>query len=59
MSRDDLENGMLCYKEDEGEVVKYCEWCGEPIYAGETYYEITDDQVVCEDCMSNARRTAW
>lgn len=59
MSRDDLENGMLYGKEDEGTVLKRCAWCDAPIYNGDTYYEITDDDAVCEDCIRSARKTAW
>ena len=54
--RDNLENGMI-RDEDEGDIIEYCEWCGEPIYAGARYYEIGDENV-CEDCILSARKTA-
>lgn len=32
--------------------VRYCDECGEPIFVGEKYYEITDI-VLCENCIEN------
>lgn len=42
--------------EKEPEPVAYCDWCGREIYAGEDYYDTGD--TVCEDCISNCRKTA-
>lgn len=43
---------------DEELVLKYtCAWCGEPIYIGDEYYEISGDQV-CTDCMDDCKKKA-
>ena len=36
-------------------VVYYCDWCGEPIYAGDTAYKAADGAPVCERCIEDYR----
>lgn len=36
-------------------VVGHCSLCGEPIYEGDTYYDLFDE-MFCDDCISSARR---
>ena len=43
--------------EEEREPVYFCEWCDRPILEGEDYYDM-DGTKVCEDCISNCRKTA-
>jgi formylmethanofuran dehydrogenase subunit E len=55
---ENLEHGWIVedYEEEE-KVVRYCAWCGEPIYEGDYEYDIGSDYV-CHECIINARRTA-
>lgn len=32
---------------DDLEIVGYCDWCGEPIYAECDYYELPDGEKLC------------
>lgn len=59
MSKEELENGMLLYRETEDYREKSCEcaWCGGPIYAGDDYYDF-DGESVCWDCIEEAKRKA-
>ncbi len=59
MSRDNLENGMLRYREREEEPEKSCDcaWCGGPIYIGDDYYDFASESV-CADCIETAKRKA-
>lgn len=43
--------------EEEREPVYFCEWCDRPILEGEDYYEM-DGTKVCEDCISDCKKTA-
>lgn len=42
----------------EPEQMFTCDLCEEPIYKGDTYYKISYDVCICEECMENARREA-
>lgn len=42
----------------EEKVAFYCDICGEPIFEGEEMYNI-DDLKVCENCVFNAKSTAF
>ena len=56
--RDDLEHGWIVNdRESELEKAYTCEWCGDPIYYGDEYYDLGGDKV-CEDCIRDCRRTA-
>lgn len=56
--RDDLEHGWIVNdREREPEKAYACEWCGETIYYGDEYYDLSGDKV-CEDCIRNCRKTA-
>lgn len=37
------------------DIVGYCDYCGEPIFEGDTYYALWDC-MVCESCIDGARR---
>ena len=52
-----LENGMLLYRDEAPEKICECAWCGEPIYAGDDYYDF-DGESVCWDCIEEAKRKA-
>ena len=54
---DNLENGMLLYREKEREEAHKCAWCGESIYEGDECYDI-NGEIVCENCIENAKRRA-
>lgn len=58
---DEFENYFDAWEEDacsDYEQPKYyCEECGEPIYEGDTYYDLSD-AYICEECMSNKKRKA-
>lgn len=55
---DNIENGMIVNrKEPEDEAYCFCAWCSNPIYVGDDCYKF-DDDTVCEDCISSARRCA-
>lgn len=58
MSNDNLEHGWIV-NDYESEDKEYCtcEWCGEPIYIGDIYYDLNGDKV-CEDCIMDCRKTA-
>lgn len=59
--RDDLEHGWIGTEDresDEEEAVYTCEWCSEPIYAGEEYYNFNGERVCCE-CVKDCKRTAY
>ena len=45
----------LWEKEFENTKYECCSECGNPIYNGQSYYEI-NDMKLCEDCMNNYRR---
>lgn len=55
--KDELENGMLLYREEVPEKLCECAWCGGPIYAGDEYYDF-DGESVCWDCIEEAKRKA-
>jgi hypothetical protein len=58
--RDDLEHGWIGTEDresDEEEAVYTCEWCSEPIYAGEEYYNFNGERVCCE-CVKDCKRIA-
>lgn len=59
LHNDNLENGMLLYRETEEYREKSCEcaWCGGAIYAGDDYYDF-DGESVCWDCIEEAKRKA-
>ena len=44
--------------ESEPEQAYTCDICEVPIYEGDTYYSITEDIAICEDCRRSRRRTA-
>lgn len=57
--KDELENGMLLYRETEDYREKSCDcaWCGGPIYAGDEYYDFAGESV-CGDCIESAKKKA-
>ena len=57
MSKIDLENGMLLYREEEPEEYCRCAWCGGVIYEGDEYYDF-DGESVCEECIKGALKKA-
>ena len=42
-----------CPYAPESPVVKTCDRCGEPIRAGDEYYEKLDGDILCECCTDN------
>jgi hypothetical protein len=46
-----------CPNAPEPPIVFYCDECGEPIYEGDTYYQVDLDKY-CEDCMNDFKRIA-
>ncbi len=46
-----------CPNASEPPIVYKCSCCGEPIYEGDTYYDI-DDDAWCEDCILDSRKEA-
>lgn len=56
---EDLEHGWLVSdrSDDEEEELYTCEWCGEPIYYGDIYYDLCGEKV-CEACVDECRKTA-
>ena len=58
LHNDNLENGMLLYRETEApEKICECAWCGGAIYAGDDYYDF-DGESVCWECIEEAKRKA-
>lgn len=57
MSKDNLENGMLSYRDEAPEKICECAWCGGPIYAGDEYYDFAGESV-CRDCIESAKKKA-
>lgn len=59
MSTNNLENGMLLFREPEDQPEKSCDcaWCGEAIYVGDEYYELAGESV-CADCINEKKRRA-
>lgn len=57
LHNDNLEDGMLKYKEKEPERLCGCAWCGEAIYIGEDYYDL-EGESVCSECIETAKRKA-
>lgn len=47
---------MLEPPDDEPEVAFDCEVCGDPIYVGDDYYDLTGFGKVCEHCIEEARK---
>lgn len=43
--------------EEQPEAVLHCDMCGEPIYEGDTYYDIAGDRI-CANCMDGYSRIA-
>lgn len=55
---DNIEHGWIANnKEREPEKFCDCDWCFEPIYIGEDYYDLMGDRV-CEECVKASRQTA-
>lgn len=46
-------------KEDyyEKKLYALCEWCGEEIYVGDSYYDL-QGEIVCDSCIIDCSRTA-
>ena len=56
--KDNLEHGWVGSEDkDCREIAHHCEYCGEPIYYGEEYYDINDEKVCC-DCVRELKRRA-
>lgn len=56
--KDDLEHGWLVNDiEEEAEQAFTCDWCGEPIYDGDEYYDLGGERV-CSDCIRNCQKMA-
>ena len=41
-----------CPNEPEPPICGQCEWCGEPIYEGDTYYDV-QHSIYCEQCVDD------
>lgn len=54
----DLENHLLQYRNtdppDPQPALVHCDICGEPLYSGDSYYNV-DDTIYCTDCMDDRR----
>ncbi len=37
-------------EELEEEIMEYCSECGNPIYDGDEYHEMSDGRILCESC---------
>lgn len=46
-----------CPNAPEPSIVYECSCCGEPIYEGDTYYDV-DSNVWCEECILDTRKEA-
>lgn len=44
----------------EAQPVWYCTCCGDPIYEGDTYYDLSEWnlEAICESCMACLRKVA-
>lgn len=42
----------------EPTVIAKCAWCGEDICEGEGFYELPNDEWVCDFCMEDVHKTA-
>ncbi len=42
----------------EPEVVAKCSWCGEDICDGDGFYELPNDELVCDSCMEDVHKVA-
>lgn len=42
----------------EPETIAKCAWCGEDICVGDGYYELPDEEWVCDFCMEDVHKTA-
>lgn len=57
MSIDNIDNGWLGSEDKESGLIKYCdcEWCGEPIFYGDEYYNIAGEKICCE-CIEDCKK---
>lgn len=52
------DNAFFKGAEEEEPYLFACEWCGNPIYIGDTYYYIGGTERVCKECIESWREVA-